>query len=153
MLYVDYRTWLVDDILVKVDRASMSHGLEVRSPFLDHRLFELCAALPAHWKMRGRRRKVILAEAMRRHVPAAVLTRRKAGFNAPVAHWLSSTWRDLVEAHLGESHLRQTGLLNPRVVRGLLDDHLSGRRDRGFLLFTLLQLSLWLDKVRPRISL
>ena len=149
MLYVDYRTWLVDDILVKVDRASMAYGLEVRSPFMDHRLFELCAGLPPERKLRGGQSKVILRQAARDVVPSPILRRRKAGFNAPVSHWINGSWRPVVEEYLGAGKLEAAGVLNPRAVAGLVEEHRRGGRDHGYLLFCLLQLSLWLDKVRP----
>jgi len=149
MLYVDYKTWLVDDILVKIDRASMAYGLEIRSPFMDHRLFEFCARLPADWKLRRGRGKAILRQAARKLLPSSILRRQKKGFNAPVSHWIVGSWRDLVEEHLGRRKLQEAGVLNPQAVAGLLADHRAGRKDRGYLLFCLLQLSLWLDKVRP----
>jgi asparagine synthase (glutamine-hydrolysing) len=149
MLYVDYKTWLVDDILVKIDRASMAYGLEIRSPFMDHRLFEFCATLPPERKARGGTSKVILREAAREIVPQSIRRRSKKGFNAPVSHWIAGSWRDVVEEHLGDRKLRQTGVLNPLAVRTLLHEHRSGRRDHGYLLFALLQLTLWLDKTRP----
>ena len=149
MLYVDYKTWLVDDILVKIDRASMAYGLEIRSPFMDHRLFEFCATLPAGWKLRRGRGKAILRHAARKLLPTSILRRQKKGFNAPVSHWIVGSWRELVEEQLGPRKLQATGVLDPRAVAGLLAEHRAGRKDRGYQLFCLLQLSLWLDKVRP----
>lgn len=149
MLYVDYRTWLADDILVKVDRASMAHGLEVRSPLLDHRLFEFCARLEPRRKLHRGRGKIILRDAARRLLPRAILRRRKAGFNAPVAHWIGGSWRQVVQEYLGEGRLRRDGVFNPGAVGRLLREHASGRRDHGHLLFALLQLALWMEKVRP----
>jgi asparagine synthase (glutamine-hydrolysing) len=148
-LYVDYRTWLLDDILVKADRASMAHGLEVRSPFLDHRLVEFCASLPAALKRRGARGKVLLQELARGLVPDAVIRRRKAGFNAPVSRWLAGPWRHLALATLDERALKEIAVLDPQVVGGLLDEHLANRRDHGHRLFIILMLVLWLRRVRP----
>jgi len=151
-LYVDYKTWLVDDILVKADRASMSHGLEVRSPFLDHRLVEFCMSVPAEMKLRRGKGKQILRQVARNLVPACAIRRRKAGFNAPVSDWLCGSWRELVEDHFSAPALASTGIVSPQVVRGMLGDHLSGRRDHGYFLFTLLMLGLWLRRVRPKLS-
>lgn len=151
MLYVDYKTWLVDDMMVKIDRASMAYGLEIRSPFMDHRLFEFCAPLPAKCKRAHGQGKIILRDAARQIVPPPILRRRKAGFNAPVSHWLSGIWRELVGEYLGPEKLKASGVLNPQAVAVLRDEHDRRRRDHGYLLFTLLQLSLWLDKIRPSV--
>ncbi|EME69318.1 asparagine synthase, glutamine-hydrolyzing [Paramagnetospirillum caucaseum] len=94
-MYVDIKTWLADDILVKVDRMTMAHSLEARAPLLDHRVVEFAAALPVDWKLRGLTTKYILKEAARRRLPARVIDRRKAGFNAPVAHWLNGGLAEL----------------------------------------------------------
>jgi asparagine synthase (glutamine-hydrolysing) len=151
-LYVDYRTWLPDDILVKADRASMAHGLEVRSPFLDHRLVEFCMGLPPELKLRGRRGKFLLRHFARSLVPRGILTRRKAGFNAPVSHWLAGPWRALARDVFSPPSLQRAEVLNAAAVGQLLDEHLRGRRDHGYLLFALLMLSLWLQRVRPALS-
>ena len=142
MLYVDYKTWLTDDILVKVDRASMAHGLEVRSPFLDHRLVEFCAGLPPHLKLSGLRGKKILRDAARGQVPAGVIARKKAGFNAPVSHWIAGPWRELVQDTLRAKEAGM-GMYNSDKVAGLLDAHNKGKRDHGYLIFTLLMFALW----------
>jgi len=142
-LFVDYQTWLADDILVKADRASMAHGLEVRSPFLDHRLVEFCCGLPAWQKRRGREGKVLLRRVARGLVPQAVLDRAKQGFNAPVSHWLCGGWRELAEDVFADP----PAILRPEAIRGLLDEHFSGSRDHGYLLFTLLLFCLWERRV------
>ncbi|MFZ5452531.1 MAG: asparagine synthase (glutamine-hydrolyzing) [Thermodesulfobacteriota bacterium] len=151
LLCLDYKTWLPDDILVKVDRASMSHGLEVRSPFLDHRLLEFCAGMPEGLKLQGRRGKYILRRVAGNLVPPQVITRKKEGFNAPVSHWLAGSWRHLAEEAFSPASLHRGGLLNPGAVNRLFQEHLQGRRDHGFLLFSLLMLVLWLQKVRPEV--
>lgn len=142
MLYMDYKTWLADDILVKVDRASMAHGLEVRSPFLDHRLVEFCAGLPHHLKLSGFRGKKILRDVARGQVPARVIQRKKAGFNAPVAHWIAGPWRELVHDTLLAKDAGM-GMLRNESTAGLLKAHMSGKRDHGFLIFSLLMFALW----------
>jgi len=147
-LYVDYKTWLVDDILVKVDRASMAHGLEVRSPFLDHPLVEYCSGLPARYKLRRFRGKYILGEVAASRVPDSIIHRPKRGFNAPVSHWISGPWRELVHDSLSESNLKNSGILNPAAVLSLLEEHQTGRRDHGMLLFNIVMLRLW-QETRP----
>jgi asparagine synthase (glutamine-hydrolysing) len=142
-LYVDYKTWLPDDILTKVDRASMAHALEVRGPFLDHQLVEYCAGLPARMKRRGMHGKHVLLRAARGLVPPQILSRSKRGFNSPVSHWIAGPWRELACDTLDEHALQREGILNGRAVQLLLKQHLAGRHDHGFLLFALLVLSLW----------
>ncbi len=150
MLYVDYKTWLLDDILVKVDRASMAHGLEVRSPFLDHRLLELCAGLPAEKKLGALHGKVMLREAARGLVPDFVLRRPKRGFNAPVASWIDGPWRDLFDQTIKSPDSAWSSILRPETVRRLLDQHRRGQRDHGHLLFSVFLLDRWMTRVGAR---
>jgi asparagine synthase (glutamine-hydrolysing) len=140
-LYVDVSTWLVDDILVKVDRASMAMGLEVRVPFLDPELVEFSMRLPPSQKLRGTSRKVVLRRAMRKKLPKSVLRRRKRGFNAPVSDWLRFELREIVEEHLRRpSTLVDTS--HP-TVQALWSGHLRGSGDSGFKLWSLLLLLRW----------
>ena len=94
IMEVDLKTYLCDDILVKVDRASMAYGLEVRSPFLDPDVVELALALPDQWKQQGMTRKRILMDTFRDLLPEEVFSRRKMGFGVPIARWLRGDWRD-----------------------------------------------------------
>jgi asparagine synthase (glutamine-hydrolysing) len=143
--YVDLKTWLVDDILVKADRASMAHSLELRAPFLDHRIVEFAAALPPQWKLRGLNKKRVLKLSQRGRVPADVLQRRKQGFNAPVSHWLMSSFKDEFQA-LTERR-QPLPLFNPSFVRRLWDDHQQRRADHGHKLLGLINLQLWIRHV------
>lgn len=142
LLYVDYKTWLADDILVKADRASMLHALELRSPFLDWRLFRLCAGMPADLKRQGRKGKIILKRVAERLLPPSVLERPKQGFNAPVARWFLTQWRPLAEEYLTPAHLESAGL-NPRIIGTLWQEHRSGKRNHGFRLYPVLLYLLW----------
>lgn len=144
--YVDIKTWLVDDILVKVDRATMAHSLEARAPLLDHRVVEFAAALPPEWKLKGFAKKHLLRRLARTRLPAEVVTRPKAGFNAPVARWLAGPLQDLGRATTTTGPLAD--LLNPKAVAKLWDDHLAMRRDNGYRLFALVCLGLWLEQRR-----
>jgi asparagine synthase (glutamine-hydrolysing) len=140
-LYVDIQTWLANDILPKVDRASMAVGLEARVPFLDFELVEFAFHLPRRLKMRGGRRKVILRRAMQGRLPGVVLRRPKSGFNSPVSDWLRGSLRPLMEDLLA----RPSGLVDaghPR-IRNLWRDHVEGRADAGFQLWAFLSLLLW----------
>jgi asparagine synthase (glutamine-hydrolysing) len=116
---------------------------------MDHRLFEFCATLPPERKSHRGTSKVILRQIAREVVPRSILRRSKKGFNAPVSHWLAGSWTDVVQEYLNERKLRQTGVFNPAAVRTLWVEHQSGGKDHGYLLFAILQLALWLDKVRP----
>jgi asparagine synthase (glutamine-hydrolysing) len=140
-LYVDVKTWLANDILPKVDRASMAVGLEARVPFLDVDLVEFAFRLPGHLKMHRGRGKVILRRAMRGRLPGVVLRRPKSGFNSPVSDWLRGPLRPLMEDLLQ----RPSSLVDashPR-IRGLWQAHAEGRTDAGFALWALLTLLLW----------
>ena len=135
-MYVDLKTWLVDDVLVKVDRATMAHGLEARAPFLDHRMVSFAAALPVEMKIAGARKKIVLRESQRDRLPADVLRRRKRGFNAPVAHWTDTLGDFLGERILG-------GVIQRPAVERLIDEHRARRRDNGLRLLALAVLSVW----------
>ncbi len=138
--YIDFKTYLPDDILTKVDRASMAHSLEVRCPLLDHPMVEYAASLPSHLKLRGTRAKLILKEAVRDFVPAEILQRPKMGFAMPLATWLRGELRPLVE----EEVLRaRHGLFDEQTIRRLWRQHLSGRRERTSELWGVLIFNLW----------
>jgi asparagine synthase (glutamine-hydrolysing) len=140
-LYVDLNTWLADDILTKVDRASMAVGLEARVPFLDVDLLEFTMRLPPSLKMRGLRRKVVLRRAMAGRLPDFVLKRKKSGFNAPVSDWLRGALRGLAQDLLA----RPSALVDVEhpVVTRLWRAHLGGQEDHGFRLWSLVSLLLW----------
>ena len=140
ILYIDFKTYLPDDILTKVDRASMANSLEVRCPLLDHAVVEYAASLPSRMKLRGSRSKLILKEAVRDFVPAAILRRRKMGFAMPVATWLRRELRPLVE----EEVLRpRHELFDPDTIRQMWREHLAGTRERTTELWGVLIFNLW----------
>jgi asparagine synthase (glutamine-hydrolysing) len=149
--YTYARQYLVDYILMKVDRCSMLHGLEVRAPFLDRDLAEFVCRLPHGLKLKGFRRKYLLLRALRQLLPRENLHRPKRGFLIPTALWLKGVLRPVVEDLLGERRLRDQGLFRPEAVRRLLKDHFSGRADHRKALWTLLVLQLWLHHWRPRL--
>ena len=142
-LYVDIKTWLADDILVKVDRMTMAHSLEARTPFLDHRLMEFAAALRPEWKLNLRGRKHVLKHSQRGRVPPAILDRRKEGFNAPVSSWLAGSIREL--AQHATSPQVVGAYLRPAPIARLWEEHLARRADNGLKLFGLTCFGLWLD--------
>ncbi|MEE2829854.1 MAG: asparagine synthase (glutamine-hydrolyzing), partial [Myxococcota bacterium] len=144
-MHLDLRTYMGDDILVKVDRASMAVSLEVRVPFLDHRVVELSARMPLEMKLRGNRGKHVLKRAISSRLPRGVTQRPKKGFGMPVAHWLRGPWRDLLLDTLGNGAAGRSGWLNQTAVDLIIDEHLSGRRDRRKPLWTLLMFRWWED--------
>jgi asparagine synthase (glutamine-hydrolysing) len=141
--YVDIKTWLVDDILVKVDRASMAHGLEARAPFLDHRLVEFAASLAPDLKLRGLRTKHLLKRLHRQYLPARLLARRKRGFNAPVSIWLGAKGADAARAFTSSSSVLDW--VDRSSVDRLWADHVAGRRDNGYRLFAIACFGAWLE--------
>jgi asparagine synthase (glutamine-hydrolysing) len=142
-LYLDFKTWLADDGLVKVDRMSMAHALEVRCPLLDHRIIEMAARLPARLKMAGGRTKILLRRVAERRLPAEILARPKRGFAPPISRWLREDLRDFSRDLLLAPDAFGRGLFERREVERLLDDHGAGRLEAGWALWTLLMLEVW----------
>ena len=145
--YLDMKTYLVGDILTKVDRASMAHALEVREPLLDHELMGWVSGLPVDFKLRGSEGKYLLKKAMEPYLPNDVLYRRKMGFSVPLAAWfrgpLAATIRSVV---LGE-RLASTGMFNQAFLRDVVDAHQSGRRDYSVILWTVLMFDAFFGQV------
>jgi asparagine synthase (glutamine-hydrolysing) len=146
MLYLDFRMYLEDNLLVKVDRASMACSLELRTPFLDHRLVEFAAGLPTHLKVRGFEGKYILKKAVEEWLPRKIVYRQKRGFTVPIASWMRNELRPLVTETLEEDKLKRQGFFNPAFVRRLLQEHFAGRADHRKTLWTLLCFQLWYDR-------
>jgi asparagine synthase (glutamine-hydrolysing) len=149
-MYVDVKTWLVDDILVKVDRTTMAHGLEARAPLLDYRLVEFAASLPVEMKIRALRRKYLLKESQRGRLPDGVIDRRKAGFNSPLSHWLTTSLRSRIIdlAARADGELRR--VFDSRYIDMLWHEHESGAADHSLKLFGLINLLLWADQFDAR---
>jgi asparagine synthase (glutamine-hydrolysing) len=142
-LGADVGTYLPDDLLVKVDVASMAHGLEARSPLIDHDMMELAAVLPSDFKLRGRDKKHIFKRAMRGLVPDAILQRPKQGFGVPIAGWLRAPLRVMIQDTLFARAARERGLFSAPVLRRLVDEHDRGVSERHPQLWALLMLELW----------
>ena len=147
MLDVDTRTHLPDDLLVKMDIATMAHSLEARSPLLDHELMEFAAALPVDLKLRGREKKVVLRHALRGVVPDEVLDGPKRGFRLPIAEWFRGELAGYARDVLLDPATLARGWFRPAYVRGLLDRHEQRLEDRSQAIWTLLALELWLRDV------
>lgn len=142
-LYFEANAKLAGDILVKVDRMSMANSLEVRSPLLDHKLAELSARIPNSWKTRNGQGKLILLKALGDRLKPEVIHRPKRGFSIPLVDWFRGPLRDLLWGHLGSSQFLSRGLVSAPMVRQMLEEHDSGRRDNAQFLWLLLVLELW----------
>lgn len=143
LLYVDTKTYMVGDILTKVDRMSMLNSLEVRVPILDHQVVEWVTSLPAEWKLRGKSQKYLLRKlAERVGVPREVLDRPKQGFALPLVHWMRNELRELLMILL-EPRSLQRGYFEARGIQKLMDDHLQGRRQLSSRIWRLLIFELW----------
>ena len=142
-LYLDYKTFLADDVLALSDRMAMAHSLEIRVPLVDHELVERVFPLPAHVKIGLWQNKRLLKRALRRRLPKEHLRAPKRGFVGPTAQWLRHELRDVMEDELAPARLQRLGYFDPAVVRGLLDDHVSRRHNRAGILWALLCFSIW----------
>lgn len=145
-LWLDQRYYLADDILTKCDRMSMAHSLEVRPPFLDHRIVEFAAGLPEGLKVRGAVLKHVLRELMRDKLPASVLARKKEGFDIPAHKWFRGALRPMMEEVLSERAVRETGLFRAEAVERVKRDHVERRANLGYPLWGLLMLFLWMKE-------
>jgi len=143
MLHFETKAYLPDDLLVKVDRMSMAHSLEVRVPFLDHRVVEFVATIPPSFKIKGFMTKYILKRLMSKYLPEDIVYRRKQGFVPPLKDWLRNELRELVKDALLDRRARERGFFLPHRIEQLLNDHQNGKREFHFQIWVLLTLELW----------
>ena len=144
-LYTDCGTLLPDVFFEKVDKATMAHGIEARVPLVDTRLASYVMGLPAKYKVRGFHKKRVLRQALRGVVPDSVLDHPKVGFGVPVSHWLRTTLAGYMRSVLLDASRPSASLFDGVVLRAYVEDHIAGRRNRGRLLYRLLNLALWYD--------
>lgn len=143
--YCDIKTYLPEDILAVTDRMSMHHALEVRVPFLDHKLIEFCATIPPGMKMKWFRKKYLLKKAVRGLLPALVIQHQKQGFTSPMAQWLKTDLRPYVLESLSEKNLKEHDLLNSVTVKRILEEHFSGREIHDTLIWSMVIFQTWFD--------
>ncbi len=143
ILYLSMKLYLQDDILVKVDRAAMANGLEVRCPLLDYEFVEFACRLPTYYKLKGLKTKYLLKTAARGILPDEIIDRRKKGFGIPIARWLRNELKDFMLNSLEETKVKRQGFFNYAYIKKLIDDHLEKKQDNRKTLWSLLVFQIW----------
>ncbi len=146
MMAIDYQTYLLDDILQKVDRATMSVSLEGREPFLDHRVIEWAAKLPDDYKYHQGEKKYILKEIVHQYVPKSMMDRPKMGFAIPIANWMQHELKELVETYLSEQVISSQGLFHWEYIAKLKNDFFNGKKEYDVKLWYLLMFQMWYER-------
>jgi len=141
--YVDLHSFLPFNILRYADRMSMAHGLELRTPFTDHKLIEFMARVPWNYKLRGNQTKFILRQVAKKLLPKSILTRGKLGLNPPMGLWLRGNLKSLLDEYLSPQQVRERGYFRPEVVQELIRDHVNGHRDYSLHLWALISFEEW----------
>jgi asparagine synthase (glutamine-hydrolysing) len=145
MQFLDINFYMAEDILTKVDRASMAVSLEVRAPFLDPRVAQFAAQIPLEFKLKGSRGKHILKKAVEPFLPKNILQRPKKGFGIPIAEWLKHRLNPLMHELLEPTRLKNQGLFNEKFVQKLIFEHETNTASHHKQLWTLLVFQLWFD--------
>lgn len=143
LIYLYLKNLLQEDIMNKIDRSSMKVALEVRTPFLDHKLVEFANSLPCQYKLRGFSTKYLFKRLMREKIPKEIVFRSKKGFGAPIAFWIKKQLKDFTLSLLSPAKIKRQGIFNPRFVEQLLKEHFSGSKNHRKLLWTLIIFEMW----------
>jgi asparagine synthase (glutamine-hydrolysing) len=146
MMAIDYQTYLIDDILQKVDRATMSQSLEGRDPFLDHRIIEFAARLPNEYKYHNGTKKRILRDIVHQYIPQELMDRPKMGFAIPIAEWMSNELKELVEEYISESNIKAQGLFNWEYILKLKTAFFNGKKEYDVKIWCILMFQMWYSK-------
>ena len=146
MMSLDVSTYMSDDILVKVDRASMAVSLETRAPFLDHKIFEFSSTVPLNQKIAGGKTKIILKEVLKKYIPEKLINRPKMGFAIPMEYWLRKELKEWANEILSEKNLKKSNLLNVELIRNKWEEHLSGKRNWQYFLWDIIVFQMWFDE-------
>jgi asparagine synthase (glutamine-hydrolysing) len=146
MMAVDYKTYMVDDILQKVDRATMSVSLEGREPFLDQHIIEWAAQLPSDYKYFKGQKKYILKQIVHKYVPKEIMERPKMGFGIPVEKWLAHELKPLVMEFLSPEKVKKHGLFNEKEIENLCADFYNGRKEKHLKIWHILMFQMWYEK-------
>jgi asparagine synthase (glutamine-hydrolysing) len=146
MQFLDINNYLLDDILTKVDRASMAYGLEAREPLLDHRIVEFSWQLPMNLKIRNQDQKWILKQILAKYLPKDLIDRPKMGFGVPIDSWIRKDLRELTLDLLSPKKLDSQGFFDSKVVNNRLQQHLSGKQNYQHDLWGVLMFQLWYEK-------
>ena len=146
MQAIDYQTYLLDDILQKVDRATMSVSLEGREPFLDHRIIEYVATLPDDFKYRNGTKKYLLKEIVHQYIPEKLLDRPKMGFAIPVDKWMLNELKEKVLHYLADEKIEKQEIFNLKSIQKLKQDFYSGKTELSYKMWYLLMFQMWYEK-------
>lgn len=146
MMAIDYETYLVDDILQKVDRATMSASLEGREPFLDHHIIEYVASLPSEYKYNRGSKKYLLKQIVYDYIPQELMDRPKMGFAIPIENWMSKELKPLVEDYLSYERIEQQGIFNSKAIDRIKNRFFAGHKELGFKMWYLVSFQMWYDK-------
>ena len=143
MLYTDLMTRMPDHLLVTVDRMSMAHSLETRSPLIDHKVVEYAASIPGELKLKGNHLKYLLRKVAARYLPDELITRKKQGFGFPLGIWMRTELKDFLQNLFAESRMTELGIFDPGYIQQLIAEHLAGQKDHNYRLWLLINLEIW----------
>lgn len=145
-LYLDFKTYMVDDILVKVDRMSMATSLEARVPLLDYKMVDFAFSLPAHYKLNGSTTKWFFKKAMEGILPNEIIYRRKEGFSIPIKNWLRTDLKELMMEYLSEKRIKEAGYFNYHYICQMIQEHLDHKQDHAHRLWSMILFNLWRER-------